>query len=342
VLAAAIITFPGACGDRAAALAFADEAGRRSADLVATTDWCLVRIGRLQLPPDDSIEVARRVFDAFQHRVATHDRLGFRQVWKRPHVVVTATPTSGRVLLPHHDGGSVTRLETPDATRLLDRVERKAYAAFVVVDTGTGPSTTTFYPIVPMVRRAMVPTGVDAAPNLSDAYRWFDGNRRRFAETKRRYGIEGRYLTLPRALGAHTPALIVLDRNEGHDDLTADEVALFPHLATMRAGCPCGTCRGEVTRVYCHGLNEAMGLSWPQVRAEYESPVSAERWDLVLWNNVFLQHGAVGGGTNRTLMHAYLVWQGPGREYAAWTAGLWAQHWNRLPAVAVSRESPRR
>lgn len=326
---AATVAFPDGCRDLAAALDLADGLGRRAADVVAYADVCHVRLGRLGLTADGSAAVARRLFDAFHRRVAEDSPLGFRQVWKKPHVVIPAeAPSADRVMLPHHDGGSITRLETPASTRELELVERKAYAGFLVIDAGAVAATTTFYPMVPMIRCAAPGSGPDDATGLAGVCAWYDGNVLAFAEAARRYGLEGRYLTLPRALGTRTRELIAIDRNLGHEDVTADELRSFPELERWRRECPCGTCQGELTRIYCHGLAEATGRSWPQIRAGFETSLLAERGDLVLWNNVFLQHGALGGGANRTLMHAYLVSQGSGPEYAQWAAGHWARQWD--------------
>jgi hypothetical protein len=315
-MAATTVSFP-SCATVSDALAAADAVGTRAGRAVARNDVCRVAIGALGLSATDSLAVARAVFRGFVVHIDSVGDVGFRTVWKDAHILGPAPVDRDRVMLPHHDGGSVTRLEAPGGT---GRGTPKAYAGFVVVESGAGTARTTFYDLVTIIADLL------DTPGPAAGVRWYTRTMARVADIQRGNGITTRYVTLPMICGARSPALLAVDRNEGHDDLTADEISRCPELDALRTGCVCGDCVGEVSRVHCRGVFAGTGLSWPEFRARYEIAVTAARWDLVLWNNVFRQHGAIGGGAGRTLKHVYAVPHGRDGRYSAWLTA----HWNRM------------
>ncbi|MGH8795207.1 MAG: hypothetical protein ACRDXX_21525 [Stackebrandtia sp.] len=319
-----------AAASKAALVPEAEAVGARAAELVHAEGVCKIDTGSLGLPHDQTASLAAAIFESFAARLDQLLGVGFETTWKQQHLVVDASDPDRRILLPHHDGGSVTKLETAERPLSEPGRRRKAYAAFIVVEAGLNPdAVTVFYPLLPLVE------AVCGRGEPRGGLAWYNETLANLAEFTQDIGIGGRYLTLPTLLGVRSRTSVVVDRSDGHNDLTPEELALAPELLRLRGSCPCGTCPGEVARVFCRDLHDALGLTLSQLHREFGSGLAAAAGDLVLWNNVFLQHGAIGGGKGRTLRHGYLTSPYDAR-YSRWLDRMWRHCWRDSTDRATS------
>ncbi len=301
-------------------LAQAPELGGRAAALVQTHGVCQVELGRTGQSAQANHAVARAVLTAFAATTGPA-RVGFVTAWREPHTVVKEAGPIPQVLLPHHDGGTVTRLEASGLPLADPARRRKAYAAFVVESAGANPdAVTTFYPLPSLVR------SVSGCDDVREGLRFYRRTMRNLIATFRSGGKVMRYLTIPMLLGATSPAAIAVDRSEGHSDLDEREVAAAPELESLVGRCPCGGCLGQVARVYCTVLHEVTGLTMLDLGRCFGRSLVAAQGDLILWNNVAFQHSARDGGPGRTLRHGYLT-AAFDEGYQWWLDRMWADHW---------------
>lgn len=122
-----------------------------------------------------------------------------------------------------------------------------------------------------------------------------------------------------------------------------ETVAQFPRLEYDRAACPCGKCTGQAERVYCRQSVECVGRSWPDLRHGYETWMSSERFDLLLWDNVTILHGANGGTRDRVLRPLALSLPKAADEpYERWLADAWERRFSSLATATGCEPSAAR
>lgn len=241
-----------------------------------------------------------------------------------------------RFLLPHQDGGHCSFL-TPsrlDCLRMTpeDRVysssvywrrpSHKMYQGFLVTHPGDPPGETYYYNAVGLLAHAFAHLHGHAAANVAELARFSLENIR---QSKAQQPIHAsRYLTLGGLLGSSEPAHHILPSGpRAESEFWPAQYMNMPALSELADKCPCGTCDGPGTRLLCNALDRTLGLSWPQVRSQYETPIAAELHDLVLANNLTFFHAAESQAT-RTIVPMCIVLQGPaGGAYERWLAQEW-------------------
>jgi len=311
----------------------------RAADALDRLGYAVFRIGRLRLAEAPSRALALRLMMAL--RVALVERGAPPETRVEVDAAQTTIVPAGvevRTMLPHHDGQHAAYL-TPSLEDMPDwrppwrtfsddgyttTHSHKLYQGIFITDPGEGLSVTTVYDLLRITRDAMryqQPDGPPAPP-AGDVARWVGTNLRSAHAGRGRHGST--YPTLAGLLGLpdvplHATALI-------RAEAALDEAHLrrFPELRELIARCPCGTCAGDTLRVFCHVTNRALGLPWPQFRADHETCVVTERFDLLVTHNLTMNHGGLAGGTSRILEPVYLALDRPeGEDYERWLAAQW-------------------
>jgi hypothetical protein len=321
-----------ATGSLDAALREATEVGARAARAVDEHMVARILLGALRLGERQSMIVARAVVDGYASEIsATHPGLPLRIEWAEPDVKTLPPGVRTRTHLPHHDVGSASFLTygrvvrfTPDT-----RVSPKPYSGFFVTAAGDAASLTAFYPLVPALRDAAAHVLRTTEPTLERVTAWYADRLARFEALAPQLRL--RYLPLPALLGARDEVFVAVARNIGEKSFSAEELDCYPILANIARRCECGRCSGPVMRLLCRGITSAMGITWPEYRARYERCVSSDQYDMLLWNNVFCQHGGLWGGRGRILTHAYLGLEpGADEEYVEWLEHGWKRQWTRI------------
>lgn len=298
----------GRAGDARDAIAVAAKA----AEGLAAGSPVHVRLGDLGVDDRSALALASGIADAICESL--NDRCGsrFELEWKPAH-----ERPPGR-LLPHHDGGSVTGLEVPGVC-VETAGSRHAYAGFFVEAEGRDPCETAFYPLLQPLHDAAVERdgSTDPSAAMTDV-----GRRRRALARRSRTG----YFTLPATLGATSADILAVDDYEAANDLPVETLRRHAPLLDRVRACPCGGCGGQSERVFCAGVQEALGMTWPAFRERYELVAIAQRHDLLMWNNMFMQHGAGAAGPGRKLRHVYFKLP-TGPPFDHWLADQWARQW---------------
>lgn len=239
-----------------------------------------------------------------------------------------------RTHLPHHDGGRSTFL-VPSASdtgvpsaQVIKGVSRGAlplrlYSGFLLLHPGRALSLTTFFPLLPLTCMAYVRQVAGADPTRSKVARWLLETLDRYSKS---HGVDGSppYPNLPAMLGATARMHTDVVHNYVEAPFREDVLAHVPELAASVTKCGCGTCRSGPERLLCIGLEETIGLTWPETRGRFEICVPSERLDLVMWNNVFVRHGGLMGGPARLFEPVHIVLDAlPGLEYDTWLDNGW-------------------
>lgn len=241
-----------------------------------------------------------------------------------------------RFLLPHQDGGHCSFL-TPsrlDCPQLLsdDRVfsssvywrrpSHKMYQGFVVTRSGEPAGETYYYNAVGLLYHAYVHRHSRAPADITALAHFCLNNIR---QSKSRQEIHtSRYLTLGAFLGSSESAHHVLPSGpRAESEFWPAQYLNMSALSQFADSCPCGLCEGPGARVLCSALDRTLGLSWPRVRSQYETTVTADVHDLLLANNLTLFHAAESKAT-RTIVPMSIVVQNPsGEAYERWLSEQW-------------------
>lgn len=241
-----------------------------------------------------------------------------------------------RFLLPHQDGGhcsflTPSRLDS-DKVDAEDRVfsssiywrrpSHKLFQGFLVTNPGEPVGTTYYYSALALLRLAFSHRFGRQVAHVSELAGFALENVRRARSLRDIHG--SRYLTPGAFLGSPNPAHHVLPsgpRAESH--FWPEQYAAIPELFDIAAGCSCGTCEGPGARALCHAFEATLGLTWPEVRARFEISAAAQRFDLLIANNLTLFHAAESGRT-RTLVPICIVTdEFGGSDYEQWLAQQW-------------------
>jgi hypothetical protein len=243
---------------------------------------------------------------------------------------------SRRFLLPHQDGGHCSFL-TPSRLDCADlspgervysssvywrRPSHKMYQGFLVTSPGETPGTTFYYDALALLGDAFLHQRGRSPVDTGELAGFALQNLRRSRELQ---GLHGsRYLTLGAFLGAREPSHHVSPSGpRAESEFWPAQYLSVPNLASLADRCPCDTCDGPGGRLVCHACLETLGLSWPQVRARYETAIVAANHDLVIANNLTLYHAADSDAL-RTLVPMCIVTSRPeGVAYERWLARQW-------------------
>lgn len=295
----------------------------------------LFKIGALRLGERDSSAVAERVLrivcDELVDRGAPAD---LAVEIDEPDATEVEPGMATRDRVPHHDSQRTSyltpsRLDVPSFDPAWRRYSadgyssntHKLYAGIVIHDPGDGLSITTFFNLLALLIDAYRHQ-VDRDPLPQPLAEWTAGNIRRAIARHAHHGSP--YLTLAAMLGTPpSPALEAVSYRSFEANVDDQTLRRLPELHELCRRCPCGRCRGQTERLYCHTLDHATGLSWPETRTRHERWLSSERYDLLLWNNLTWIHGAVRGSANRTLRPVFLAARSDGTAYETWLANEW-------------------
>ncbi len=267
------------------------------------------------------------------------DSSGLRELAVEVEPLLRAKIHSGystRDMLPHHDAHHTSYLSPSlcdvgdwnpawrEFSQPASVPTRKVslYSGFVVLDPGVDESVTTFFDWVEIVRDAYARAYPwDAEPAAPVVARWLGDNIRRSIHLSKDLGIE--YLSLGAALGA-TRRSFHVSAVEAECAFSEGLYERVPELHELSISCPCGTCDGVPKRLLCWQLRESLGLTYPEFQDRYALKVRSGRHDFLFWNNIRLQHGAVGGAFGRTLLPISLsIDQARGESFEGWLAEQW-------------------
>lgn len=170
---------------------------------------------------------------------------------------------------------------------------------------------------------------------MADLAAWMGANIAAAHRRRAEYGFH--YISLAGLLSsAVDPAFEVVEYGAAEQPIPDHMTNCFPILDRLRRGCPCGRCTGETERIFCAMVCALLGSDWSSVRDRLEIWLSSERFDLILWNNLAVLHGAVMGSRHRTLRGVYLsMSEAAGSAYEAWLSELWRAQLRRLGAAAA-------
>lgn len=312
----------------------------------------LLKIGALRLDRERSYALARLILAQLREEVVHRGApRGLRVECDEPDPTLVAPDQTTRNRLPHTDGQSSTyltpsRLDVPSFDPRLRMFSptgghtsryHKPYAGIFIQEPGDALSVTTFYDLFQLLYDAYVHQRGDGRPSVAELATWMAANIAAADERRRAYGFH--YITLAGMLGgAVDPACEVVEYGAAEQPIPPQLLARFPALDRLRVSCPCGHCAGETERVFCAMVRGVLGSNWSGVRERVETWVSSERFDLILWNNLALLHGAVMGSGSRTLSAVYLSMNEPtGEEYETWLSRLWHSRLTRVLPYVVAR-----
>jgi hypothetical protein len=184
-------------------------------------------------------------------------------------------------------------------------------------------SITTFYGLFEMIARAYRHQTGESPSSVGQLAAWLGANIRAADERRRLHGFH--YIALSGLLGGDLdPAWELVEYGLAEQPLPKTLLERCPTLDRVRGTCACGRCTGETERTFCAMISAALGQGWAEVRRDTEIWVSSERFDLILWNNLAVLHGAIKGGGSRSLAAMYLsTAESAGDEYEAWLSRLW-------------------
>lgn len=297
----------------------------------------------------DSAELvarARNVLRAVKGIMEREHRLpadAYVEVDEESYGTPTAPGNESRFLLPHQDGGhasfpspreindshGISRTRVFSKTVFFKRHSHKMYQGFLITEPGSFPGETYYYNVVAMLFGAYVHKFSRRPENVEELERFLGANIARsleHADTHR-----SRYLTLSAMLGSEDLAHHVITSGpRAESEFWPEQYAHLPQLWDQVTGCPCGSCEGPGGRAMCHGLTQALGLSWPATRIAYETTVVGQRGDLLLGNNLFQMHAAFSA-PDRRICPVCIVLDAPtGPAYEEWLEAQWTGAFARL------------
>jgi hypothetical protein len=308
------------------------------ADVLDDEDVVLIKIGAMRLDQARSYAVARLIVNRLRDEVVERGGpTALTAEFDEPDGTVLAPGEATRTRLPHTDGQSVTfltpsRLDVPAFDPALRTFSgsgghtsrrHKPYAGIFIQEPGEGLSITTFYRLFELVVRAYQHQTGEPPSSVDQLAAWLGANIRAADERRRLHGFH--YIALSGLLGGDLdPAWELVEYGLAEQPLPKPLLERFPTLDRARRACACGRCTGETERTFCAMVRAALGQGWAEVRQDAEIWVSSERFDLILWNNLAVLHGAIKGGGSRSLAAAYLsTADSAGDEYEAWLSRLW-------------------
>lgn len=322
-----------------------DEIAERGAELLHGTGFAVFRLGRLRLPVDESRKAARLVAERLRCALINRgapERMRLEVDRPQETYVPAGHPT--RTLLPHFDGQHCSYLTPstedvpewdPGWREFGDRgytttPAHKMYQGIFITDPGEGLSVTTYYDWIGILRAVRAERGQGAvdAP-AAEVARWLGGHLREAVRRQPEHGCP--YPSLGAMLGLAEPLWHGVSFHHGEADLPEEARERWPHIGPLADRCPCGRCRGEVARVFCHQMLNATGLHWDAFRERWEVLVPSDHCDLVFGHNLSMLHGGLAGGARRVLDPLCLVVdRAAGPDYERWLAGTW-----RAPRAAA-------
>lgn len=252
-------------------------------------------------------------------------------------VQTTEVPPSHltRTVLPHHDGGHCSFL-TPSAADVPDwkPAERtfaeenyctteahKLYQGILVLEPGEGRSLTGYYPWVPLVSRAFR-LRQGRPGSTTELARWLAGNLRSAQRAQEWSGSS--YPSLAACLGARSRAAFAVVPHCAESEVNPALLQRYPELEQIAASCRCGSCAGPTGRIFCNLIADVLGLTWVELRQQFELPVESRRLDFVVGHNLTFVHSGIEGGRSRVLLPISIVLDFPGgAEYETWLGGQW-------------------
>jgi hypothetical protein len=254
---------------------------------------------------------------------------------------------TGRFLLPHHDGGHCTYLtpsrhDVPDldpaerefsSTVYCKRPSHKMYQGFIVTNPGHPPGETFYYDVLTLLADAFAHQR-GRAPDLLELEAFNLENVRRSRQHRATH--RSRYLTLGALLGSTTLEHHVMPSGpRAESELWPLQYMALPHLCEIADLCPCGTCDGPGVRLFCHMCADTLGRTWPEFRKEYEVAVVAERYDVLLANNLTLLHAAISSASRTIRPLCIVTDRAEGDLYERWLADQW-RTWQAAPTATRS------
>jgi hypothetical protein len=298
----------------------------------------IFRLSAARLSRSEAVEAAQCIAEMFRSSVSQDFGFGpaIEVETERPLVAKIHPGWTTREMLPHHDAHHCSFL-TPS---LLDDSGFHAdlrffgnpasvptnstilYSGFVVSAVGAAEGITTFYDWIGMLRRAYA-TARGRSGDIPAVAKWLGGNIRMAHARAAELGTP--YLSLGSALGA-AGRVFALSVVEAEQDFREQDYRLVGELADLVAGCPCGSCGTKGKRMACRSLEVTTGLTAPEVLSLFGAEVTARANDYLFWCNPRLLHGALRGGSGRTLIPVtvtisdYRAW-----PYERWLHGLWRQ-----------------
>lgn len=321
----------------------------RAAAILSRGDILKLRLGGEDLPKEDVIgrfserleaitSCMKRAFDLPQDCYVEFDEES------------SGTPVASfhtrRFLLPHSDGGhqsylTPSRLHTPqfDARNRLfsnkwyfKRASHKMYQGFIITNTGWPRGVTYYYNLLTALELAYRHKTGRQDGDLSRLSEFCRTNIREALELRDIH--RSRYPTIATVLGATDPEYHVLTSGpRAESELWPEQYASMPKLCEMTDACPCQNCEGPGTRLFCHQCFECTGLSWPEFRDRLEVSATAERFDLLIGNNLTLLHAAESA-SERTILPVCIVMDQPDSEaYEIWLASQWERAFGSEPAA---------
>jgi hypothetical protein len=296
----------------------------------------LFAISDLRLPPQAAQELAVSIAGALTTALVAGGLPSAARVEvDAPQTTDVPAGHRTRTLLPHHDGGHCSYLtpslaDVPDwnpAERTFSKdgycttPAHKLYQGIFVLEPGDGSSITTYYPWIRLIARAFRRRH-ERSGSVPELAAWLaEGLRAALGE---RAANGARYPSIAACLGARSEPAFAVIAHCAEAELDPTHVQRYPELEWMGRSCPCGRCPGPSGRVFCRLLGEAAGLTWSELREEFELALTSRALDFVLGHNLTLLHGGIEGGRSRTLQPVSIVIDNPaGPDYETWLAGEW-------------------
>ena len=268
---------------------------------------------------EDGGAMLAKVLDALPDAISTAS-YRFELECRRPHLLRNEGCKEPLQILPHHDSGSRTWLVGPSESDQLPPGPRHAYTGFIVNSVGREPSATQYWDLVSLLESSLSigdqPVSCRVLQNLL---------RKRLSDRERTANSNGlrlTYVTLASLLGCNGASAVAIEGFESSTPLSSFSGIPVSEIRMLRRPCPCGLCLGETATATCHLIHRISGTSLWTLGSKYGESVVAERGDLVMWNNVFLQHGNSRISVGRTISHRYLTVSEPG-EFKAWLHTEW-------------------
>lgn len=302
--------------------------------------YAVFRIGRMRLGHNDSRDIAEQIMHALASRMIQNG--GPDQLYveiDRPQTTIMPNDAPTRNMLMHHDGQHSSFL-TPSKILVEDWDEdervfssegfttthtHKLYQGIFISDPGQGLSVTPHIDMVRVVRDAAARKG---HVELETAAQWYAENLRVAVQERSVHGSN--YPTLAGMLGVGTTSLRGTPLIRAEADIPSEHRERFPDLEVLISECPCGNCGGETLRLFCHVVHQGLGLSASEFKAEYETCLSSEQFDLLITNNIGSMHAGMEGGSSRVLHPFYLTVDRPGGEsYERWLHQTWVESTER-------------
>ncbi|NWL34714.1 hypothetical protein [Paenarthrobacter nitroguajacolicus] len=311
-----------------------DCAAERGVQSLSKNGYAVFRIGRLRLGHDESRDVAEQIMRALASSMIQSGAPSELYVEvDLPQTTIMPSEAPTRNMLMHHDGQHSSYL-TPSRELVEDWQEdervfsatgfttthtHKLYQGIFISDPGQGLSVT---PHVDLVRVVMDAAARQGCIGVESASRWYAANLRSAVRERPLHGSN--YPTLAGMLGVGTTSLRGTPLIREEAPVPLEHRLLFPDLEPLIAQCPCGQCLGETLRLFCHVVYQGLGLSASDFKAEYETCLVSEQFDLLVTNNIGSMHAGREGGSSRVLHPFYLTVPRPGGDaYERWLHNTW-------------------